>query len=151
MTSRGSDGFPRRFGDYVLTGLLGEGGMARIYSAEEVMTRRPVAIKILRAEFAATEHGRRQFLTEMGILAHIDDPHIVRCLLCTQIEDQPVMVLEQLPGWTLRRMLQERRTLPWREAAGIALQIARALHVAHGQRPPVVHRDLKPENVMCLP
>lgn len=142
---------PRRFGDYRIHGLLGEGGMARVYAAEELLSRRPVALKILRAEFAANERGRRQFLTEMGILANLDDPHIVRCLSCLEIERRPVMVLERLEGWTLRTMLEQRGALPWREVIGIATQIAKALHTAHGLRPPIVHRDLKPENVMCLP
>jgi serine/threonine-protein kinase len=145
-----SGGGPRRFGDYVVHGLLGEGGMARVYAAEELLSRRPVAIKVLRSEFARSEQGRRQFLTEMGILANLDDPHVVRCLLCTEIEQRPVMVLEQLDGWTLREMLKHRVALPWTEAASVACQIAKALHTAHSHRPPIVHRDLKPENVMCL-
>jgi tRNA A-37 threonylcarbamoyl transferase component Bud32 len=141
---------PRRFGDYIIRGLLGEGGMARIYAAEEVLSRRPVAIKVLRSEFASSEQGRRRFLTEMAILANLDDPHIVRCLLCTEIEQRPVMVLEQLDGWTLREMLKHRVALPWTEAVRIAYQITKALHTAHSRQPAIVHRDLKPENVMCL-
>ncbi|PRQ04374.1 Serine/threonine-protein kinase PknB [Enhygromyxa salina] len=143
-------GQPRRFGDYLIYGLLGEGGMARVYAGREVLTQRPVALKVLRAEFAKSERGRRQFLTEMGILAHLDDPHIVRCLLCTEIEQHPVMVLEQLEGWTLREMLKARVALPWKEAVSYAYQIASALHTAHSCRPAIVHRDLKPENIMCL-
>jgi serine/threonine protein kinase len=140
----------RRFGDYVIRGLLGEGGMARVYAAEELLSHRPVAIKVLRSDFARSEQGRQQFLTEMRILANLDDPHIVRCLLCTEIEQQPVMVLEHLDGWTLREMLKNRGVLPWTEAASITWQIAKALHTAHSRRPPIIHRDLKPENVMCL-
>jgi len=139
-----------RFGDYIIHGLLGEGGMARVYAAEELLSRRPVALKLLRAEFSASEHGRQQFLTEMGILANLDDPRIVRCLACTQIEEQLVMVLEKLEGRTLRETLKIRGPLPWPEVAAIVDQIARALITAHSQRPPIVHRDLKPENVMCL-
>ncbi|NVB42905.1 serine/threonine protein kinase [Pseudenhygromyxa sp. WMMC2535] len=143
-------GFPRRFGDYIIHELLDEGGMARIYAAEEALTHRPVAIKILRAEFARTSRGRRQFLNEMSVLATIDDPNVVRCLLCAEIEEQPVMILERLEGLTLRRMLTQRAAIPWREATDYALQIARALRAAHSRHPPVVHRDLKPENVMVL-
>jgi serine/threonine protein kinase len=140
----------RRFGDYVIHGLLGEGGMARVYAAEELLSHRPVALKLLRAEFGASEHGRQQFLTEMGILANLDDPRIVRCLTCTQIEGQLVMVLEKLEGRTLRETLKVRGPLPWPEVADIVYQIARALVTAHSHYPPIVHRDLKPENVMCL-
>ena len=140
----------RRFGDYVIHGLLGEGGMARVYAAEELLSRRPVALKLLRAEFNASEHGRQQFVTEMSILANLDDPRIVRCLACTQIDQQLVMVLERLEGRTLRETLKARGPLPWPEVAAIVSQIARALVTAHSHRPPIVHRDLKPENVMCL-
>ncbi|KIG14184.1 Serine/threonine-protein kinase PknB [Enhygromyxa salina] len=124
--------------------------MARVYAGEEVLSHRRVALKVLRAEFARSEKGRQQFLTEMRILANIDDPHIVRCLLCTEIEEQPVMVLEQLDGWTLRTMLDNRVAVPWREAVGYAQQIAKALNTAHSHHPRVIHRDLKPENIMCL-
>ena len=124
--------------------------MARVYAGEEVLSRRPVAVKVLRAELAHSEQGRRRFLTEMGILANLDDPHIVRCLLCTEIEGRPVMVLEHLDGWTLRALLDARGALPWTEVVQYAVQIARALHTAHTRRPPIVHRDLKPENVMVL-
>jgi serine/threonine protein kinase len=140
----------RRFGDYVIHGLLGEGGMARVYAAEELLSHRPVALKLLRAEFSASEHGRQQFVTEMGILANLDDPRIVRCLACTQIDQQLVLVLEKLEGQTLRETLKVRGPLPWPEVADIVYQIARALVTAHSHRPPIVHRDLKPENVMCL-
>jgi serine/threonine protein kinase len=141
---------PRRLGDYIVHGLLGEGGMARVYAAEELLSRRPVALKILRAEFGSSEHGRQQFLTEMSILANLDDPRIVRCLACTQIDQQLVMVLEKLEGQNLREILKARGPLPWPEVASIVWQIARALVTAHSQRPPIVHRDLKPENVMYL-
>jgi len=144
-------GKPIRFGDYIIHRVIGEGGMARVYEGEEVLSHRRVAVKVLRTEFAHSEDVRRRFLQEMAILAHLDHPNIVRCLLCTAIEGRPVMVLELLEGWTLRQMLDARVALPWAEALGYAAQIAAALQAAHSQSPPIVHRDLKPENVMCLP
>lgn len=145
-----NDGRPVRFGDYLIHRQIGEGGMARVYEGEEVMSRRRVAIKVLRTELAHSPQVRRQFLTEMGILANLDDPHIVRCLSCTEIEGRPVMVLELLEGWTLREMLHARVALPWHEVARYAVQVAKALRTAHSCTPPIVHRDLKPENVMVL-
>ncbi len=142
---------PVRVGDYIVHRLIAEGGMARVYLGEEVMSRRRVAIKVLRTELAHSEDLRRLFLTEMGILANLDDLNIVRCLLCTEIEGRPVMVLELLEGWTLREMINSRVALSWFEMVNYALQIAKALRAAHSRTPPVVHRDLKPENVMVLP
>ncbi|MFV8750115.1 serine/threonine-protein kinase [Nannocystaceae bacterium ST9] len=146
-----TQGQPVRLGDYLITRQIGEGGMARVYAGEELMSHRPVAVKVLRTELAESEPVRKQFLTEMGILANLDHPNIVRCLLCTSIEGRPIMVLELLEGWTLREMLTERVALPWIEVVRYAVQIGKALHAAHGRTPPIVHRDLKPENVMILP
>jgi tRNA A-37 threonylcarbamoyl transferase component Bud32 len=143
-------GQPRRFGDYLLHKQLGAGGMAFVYEGEEVLSRRPVAVKVLRTELAADEPARRRFLNEMAILANVDHPHVVRCLACREIEGRLVMVLERLDGWTLREMLGQRVALPWQEALRYAMQIARALDAAHSRKPAVVHRDLKPENVMIL-
>jgi serine/threonine-protein kinase len=110
-----------------------------------------VALKVLRPELARSEEGRRLFLNEMTILAHLDHPNVVRCLACTEVDGQLVMALEFLDGRTLRDVLIERERLDWDEAVGIAVQISSALAAAHRQEPPIVHRDLKPENVMILP
>jgi tRNA A-37 threonylcarbamoyl transferase component Bud32 len=141
---------PRTLGDYAILRLLGRGGMGTVYEAEERLSRRRVALKILHHELAQTERGRRQFVTEMAILANLDDPHIVRCLHCTEIDGQLVMVLEYLHGRTLRELLAERGRFAWQDVVRFARQIASALQVAHANRPSVIHRDLKPENVMCL-
>ncbi len=142
---------PRRIGDYIVHRLIGQGGMGEVYEAEEQLTRRRVAIKLLHPDLARTASGRRQFVSEMSILASLDDPHVVRCLHCADIEGQLVMVLEYLEGRTLREVLKERGGLPWTEVASIAWQMAAALRAAHAHRPAIVHRDLKPENTMCLP
>jgi hypothetical protein len=145
------DGQPRKFGDYLLHRQLGAGGMAFVYEGEELLSRRPVAVKVLRTELAGDEPSRRRFLNEMAILANFDHPHIVRCLACREIEGRLALVLERLDGWTLREMLGQRVALPWQEALRYASQIARALDAAHSRTPAIVHRDLKPENVMILP
>jgi tRNA A-37 threonylcarbamoyl transferase component Bud32 len=138
-------------GDYIIHRQIGHGGMGEIYEAEEQLTHRRVAIKLLHAELAQTPQGRRQFVSEMSILASLDDPHVVRCLHCTEIDGQLIMVLEYLEGRTLRDVLKQRGALPWPEVASIAWQIAAALRAAQAHRPAIVHRDLKPENTMCLP
>ena len=139
-----------RIGEYLVRRLVGEGGMGKVYEAEERLSRRRVALKVLRPELARSEEGRRLFLNEMTILAHLDHSAVVRCLACTEVDDQLVMALEYLEGKTLRAYLNERGPLPWEEAVDVAVQIASALSAAHRQEPPIVHRDLKPENVMVL-
>ncbi len=139
-----------RIGEYLVRGLVGEGGMGKVYEAEERLSKRRVALKVLRPEFSKSEEGRRLFLNEMTILAHLDHPNIVRCLACTESDDQLVMALEFLEGRTLRAVLTDSAALSWEDAVGITVQIASALAAAHRQQPPIVHRDLKPENVMVL-
>ncbi len=140
-----------RIGEYLVRRLVGEGGMGKVYEAEERLSKRRVALKVLRPELARSEDGRRLFLNEMQILAHLDHPGVVRCLACTESDGQLVMALEFLEGRTLRDFLNEHGSLGWEDAVGIAVQIASALAAAHRQDPPIVHRDLKPENVMILP
>ncbi len=139
-----------RIGEYFVRRLVGEGGMGKVYEAEERLSKRRVALKVLRTELARSEEGRRLFLNEMKILAHLDHPNIVRSLACTEVDGDLVMALEFLDGQTLRQRLLEAGTLRWDEAVDVATQVASALDVAHRQEPSVIHRDLKPENIMIL-
>jgi len=138
----------QRIGEYFVRRLIGEGGMGKVYEAEERLSRRRVALKVLRPELGRSEQGRQMFLNEMTILAHLDHPNVVRSLSCSEVDGELVMALEFLEGQTLRERLAERGRLPWQEAVSIAAQVAAGLGAAHGQEPPIVHRDLKPENLM---
>ena len=139
-----------RIGEYLVRRLVGEGGMGKVFEAEERLSKRRVALKVLRTELARSEEGRRLFLNEMTILAHLDHKNIVRSLACTEVDGQLVMALEFLEGQTLRGLITDQSRLPWSEAVGIAVQVASALSAAHRQEPAIVHRDLKPENIMIL-
>jgi len=137
-----------QLGEYRVRRLIGEGGMGKVYEAEERLSKRRVALKVLHAELAKSEQGRRLFLNEMQILAHLEHPNIVRSLASTEVDGELVMVLEYLDGKTLRGVLADAGRLPWAEAAGVVCSVASALAAAHGQEPPIIHRDLKPENIM---
>ena len=137
-------------GDYLVRRLIGEGGMGKVYEAEERLSKRRVALKVLHPELARSEQGRRLFQNEMQILAHLEHPNIVRSLASIEVAGELVMVLELLDGKTLRQVLNEGSRLPWSEAVRIVAAIAGALAAAHGQEPPIIHRDLKPENIMVL-
>lgn len=134
-------------GDYRIHRLLGQGGMGKVYEAEERLSKRRVALKVLHPELAKSDEGRRLFLNEMEILAGLESPHLVRSLSSFEADGQLVMVLELLDGQTLREVLDSAR-VPVTEAVRIVASVAKALIAAHGQTPPVIHRDLKPENVM---
>jgi eukaryotic-like serine/threonine-protein kinase len=137
-----------RIGEYLVRRLIGEGGMGKVYEAEERLSKRRVALKILRPELTRNEDGRRLFLNEMQILAHLEHPNLVRSLASMEIEGQLVLVLEYLHGRTMRQELTRRGPLAWQEALEHVVGIAEALTVAHEQEPAIIHRDLKPENVM---
>lgn len=139
-----------QMGEYLVRRLIGEGGMGKVYEAEERLSKRRVALKVLHSELSNSEHARRLFLNEMQILARVEHPNIVRSLASIEVNGELVMVLEYLDGRTLRRVLGEKSRLPWTEAAQVVASTARALVAAHGQSPPVIHRDLKPENIMVL-
>ncbi len=140
-----------RVGEYLVKRRVGEGGMGKVYEAEERLSGRRVALKVLRPELTKSEDGRRLFLNEMQILAHLEHPNVVRSLASMEVDGQLVMALEFIEGRTLREELVARGRLPWQEAVPIVVGIARALDVAHRQEPAIIHRDLKPENVMRTP
>jgi serine/threonine-protein kinase len=137
-------------GEYRIIRLLGEGGMGKVFEAEERLSGRRVALKLLRPELARSEPGRRLFENEMTILSGLDHPNVVRCLTCAEVNGELLMALELLEGRTLRELLEAEGRLAWPRAVGLVQQIARALLAAHEHEPPIVHRDLKPENVMVL-
>src|SRR6202012_185866 len=105
-----------QIGDYLVRRLIGEGGMGKVYEAEERLSKRRVALKVLHQELARSEQGRRLFLNEMAILAHLDHPNIVRSLASTEVDGELVMVLEYLDGRTLRALLNAEGRVPWGEA-----------------------------------
>jgi serine/threonine-protein kinase len=139
-----------RIGEYEVRRMVGEGGMGKVYEAEERLSKRRVALKVLRPELTKTEEGRRLFLNEMQILAHLEHPNVVRSLATCEVDGQLVMALEFLEGRTLREELVEVGRLPWPEAVRIAVAIGEGLAAAHSHEPAIVHRDLKPENVMRI-
>ena len=108
-----------RIGEYFVRRLVGEGGMGKVYEAEERLTQRPVALKVLRPELSRSDEGRRMFLGEMRILAQLEHPGIVRSLASFEDDGQLVMVLELLEGRTLRQELERGAGgMPWSGRGG---------------------------------
>ena len=139
-----------QIGEYTVRRLLGEGGMGKVYEAEERLTGRRVALKVMRPELAKNDDARRWFQSEMKVTSQLEHPNVVRSLAAFEADGQLVLALEYLEGQTLRDLLHERGRLTWPEAVEITAQIAQALSAAHATVPAIVHRDLKPENVMML-
>jgi len=134
-------------GRYHILEQLGEGGMATVYKAFDTRLEREVAVKIIRKDVfspVVLERVLKRFEREAKSLARLSHPNIVKVLDYGDYEGSPYLVLEYLPGGTLKGRLG--KPLPWTEATRLLLPIARALEYAHQQG--VIHRDVKPSNIL---
>ena len=130
---------------YKIDRLLGTGGMAKVFLAEDLKHARPVAIKVLRPEIA-TALGAERFLHEIRITAALDHPHILPLLDSGDADGLLYYVMPRVEGESLRERLDRDRRLPLEEALRITREVADALDYAHERG--IVHRDIKPENVL---
>ncbi|MEO5579322.1 MAG: serine/threonine-protein kinase, partial [Gemmatimonadaceae bacterium] len=130
---------------YTVERVLGQGGMATVYLAEERKHRRKVAIKILRPELSASVSAER-FLREIGIAARLSHPHIVPLIDSGESHGVLYYVSPYIPGGSLRDRLDRDGQLPVDDAIRIARQVGAALDYAH--RNGFVHRDVKPANIL---
>ena len=132
--------------EYELIRELGQGGMAAVYLARRRDTGRLVAIKAIRARYLDDLDAVRRFAREARTVAGLDHPNIVRTEAIEQIGERAVaIIMEHVPGGTLRDWLREHGSLGAEHAEGILRDLANALGYAH--RRGIVHRDVKPENV----
>ena len=137
----------QRIGKYVVTDLLGEGGMGVVFSAKHEALGRDVAIKLLHAEFSTEAKHVARFRQEAEAVSAIGHPHIVSIYDFGRTDDGALYyVMERIHGETLARRAQREPWLSPPEIVAVFGQIARALAAAHGRG--IVHRDLKPENVI---
>jgi serine/threonine protein kinase len=127
--------------------LLGIGGMAEVYLAHDEVLDRDVALKVLSRRCADDGEVIERFRGEARSAAALRHPNIVSIYDWGGTEDGTYyIVMEYLPGGTLKdRILREGR-LPPRAAAAAAIQVAEALREAHHNG--VIHRDVKPQNVL---
>jgi serine/threonine-protein kinase len=138
-------------GHYAIERELGRGGMATVYLARDLRHDRPVALKVLHPELAATL-GPERFQREIRLAARLQHPHILTVHDSGEIPARgagPALLWFTMPyveGETLRDRLSRERQLPLEDAIQIAREAAEALEYAHQHG--VIHRDIKPENIL---
>ncbi|MBQ9429414.1 MAG: protein kinase [Clostridia bacterium] len=133
---------------YKIKRLVGEGGMAMVFEAEDLLKKIPVALKVLKDEFAADEVSVQRFINESKAVLMLSHPNIVKIFDVSVRGRYKYIVMEYLDGKTLKAYMKEKGALPAKEAIGYAIQILRALEHAHLGG--IIHRDIKPQNIMLL-
>lgn len=137
----GTEEDPVKIGRYTVLDKLGAGGMGTVYSARDEELQRTVAIKLLTSGIRS---GQARMQREARAMAKLSHPNIVTVHEVATFEDQIYVVMEFVPGATLRRWLETRRSRA--ERLEVFTQAARGLLAAHEVG--IVHRDFKPENVI---
>jgi eukaryotic-like serine/threonine-protein kinase len=134
-------------GRYHILELLGEGGMAFVYKAYDTRLERNVALKVIRTDLfgqVQIEQMLQRFDREAKSLAKLAHPNIVNILDYGEHEGSPFLVMEYLPGGTLKQKMG--RPFPWQEAVRILIPLASGLAYAHQHG--IIHRDVKPANIL---
>lgn len=138
-------------GRYRIRGLIGEGGMGKVYLAEQRigMTTRHVAIKTLRPELSGNAHVAGRFLRECEIVSQLHHPNTVQFFDFGELDGGELfIVMEHLNGEDLGSILEREGPLELKRIDRLLIQIAGSLYEAHQLG--VVHRDLKPDNILLL-
>jgi eukaryotic-like serine/threonine-protein kinase len=142
-------------GRYRLDAQIGRGGMSTVYRAFDTVLERAVAIKLMHSEIASDSDHLERFRREARAVAQLSHPHIVTVIdageeISSDGSDgrtgAPYIVLEYVPGETLKDVIRREGPLDIPQAIAYAIEIARALGAAHERM--IVHRDVKPQNVL---
>ncbi len=133
---------------YELLEVIGTGGMAVVYKARCHRLNRLVAVKVLKDEFLGDEEFRRRFRAEGEAVAMLSHPNIVQVFDVSASDSAYYIVMELIDGISLKRYMEVKGILNWKETLHFATQIAKGLEHAHSRG--IVHRDIKPHNVMVL-
>lgn len=130
---------------YRIERVIGEGGMATVFLAEDLKHHRQVAVKVMRPELAATL-GADRFLREVEIAAKLNHPHILPMYDSGEADGVLYYVMPMIEGESLAARLAREGELPVPVALRLGREIAEALGYAHKRG--IVHRDIKPANIL---
>jgi serine/threonine protein kinase len=133
------------FGRYRLMELLGRGGMGEVWRAQDTVTDRVVAIKVLPANLSDDEEFQRRFRREAHAAARLETPHVVPIYDYGEIDGRLFVSMRLIKGRDLAAVVADGPLEPSR-AVRIIGQVAEALHAAHEIG--LIHRDIKPSNIL---
>ncbi|MDO4841855.1 MAG: Stk1 family PASTA domain-containing Ser/Thr kinase [Phoenicibacter congonensis] len=134
---------------YEIGECIGVGGMAEVYSAQDNVLGRIVAVKVMLPQYAAEEDFARRFRQEAAAAANLQSPYIVNVYDWGHDAGTYFIVMEYVRGSDLKSAIKQRGAINQRKVAEIGSQVCQALTVAHSQD--IIHRDIKPQNIMIQP
>jgi len=133
-------------GDFSILKQLGQGGMGRVYLAEQVSLKRKVAIKVLREDLASNPTALERFEAESKIVAQLSHPNVVQVYMIGKHKGRSYMALEYVEGKSLGEYLARQGPLDAAVTVSLMRQVGGALQRASELG--IVHRDLKPANIL---
>ncbi len=131
---------------YELLELIGQGGMADVYLAQDIILNRTIAIKILRTSLAKDPIYVTRFQREASAAAALSHRNIVEIYDVGEDEDKYYIVMEYVPGTTLKELILKRGAVHYIEAIDLMKQIVSGIAKAHQLG--IIHRDIKPQNIL---
>nr|WP_253941425.1 Stk1 family PASTA domain-containing Ser/Thr kinase [Microbacterium sp. SYP-A9085] len=133
-------------GRYRVRARIARGGMATVYVATDLRLERRIALKVMHSHLSDDAVFQSRFIQEARAAARLADPHVVNVFDQGQEGEMAYLVMEYLPGITLRELLREQKRLTVPQTVTIMDAVLSGLAAAH--RAGIVHRDVKPENVL---
>ncbi|MBO3664701.1 Stk1 family PASTA domain-containing Ser/Thr kinase [Microbacterium stercoris] len=133
-------------GRYRVRARIARGGMATVYVATDLRLERRVALKVMHGHLSDDSVFQSRFIQEARSAARLADPHVVNVFDQGQDGELAYLVMEYLPGITLRELLKEQRRLTVSQTITIMDAVLSGLAAAH--RAGLIHRDVKPENIL---
>ncbi len=131
---------------YHIEALLGQGGMGRVYKAQDRELNRTVAIKVVREGVMADASALKRFKQELLLASKISHKHILRIHDLGEVNGVKFITMAYIEGQDLHQIIRDNHILPLERVIKFATQLAEALAAAHAED--VVHRDLKPQNIL---
>ena len=131
---------------YEILEKIGTGGMSDVYKAKCHKLNRYVAVKVLKQEFSENANFVSKFRSEAQAAAGLMHPNIVNVYDVGEDEGIYYIVMELVEGITLKRYIEKKARLSYKEAVSIAIQVSMGIEAAHSNH--IIHRDIKPQNIM---